>query len=139
AGGRVALASDMSAAPGSEAQGGFLKCHPRALLEVLVVGAVIGFVHFALPEIVALGPTLRRLERGNAWWLALGVFVETLSIAGEVVLLRGGFSQPRSGMGWRASYEITLAGAAATKLFATAGAGGVTLTVWALRSAGLGA
>jgi uncharacterized protein (TIRG00374 family) len=129
----------MSAAPGSEAKGGFLKRHRRALLAVLGVVAVIGFVHFALPEIVGLGPTLRRLEGGNAWWLALGVFVETLSIAGEVVLLRGVFSQPGSRIGWRASYEITLAGAAATKLFATAGAGGVTLTVWALRSAGLGA
>jgi putative heme transporter len=129
----------MSAAPGSEAKGGFLKRHRRALLAVLGVVAVIGFVHFALPEIAGLGPTLRRLEGGNAWWLALGVFVETLSIAGEVVLLRGVFSQPGGRIGWRASYEITLAGAAATKLFATAGAGGVTLTVWALRSAGLGA
>ncbi|HEX4670826.1 MAG TPA: lysylphosphatidylglycerol synthase transmembrane domain-containing protein [Solirubrobacteraceae bacterium] len=129
----------MSPAPGAEAKGGFLKRHRRALLAVLGVAAVIGFVHFALPEIVGLGPTLRRLEGGNAWWLALGVFVETLSIAGEVVFLRGVFSRPRSRIGWRASYEITLAGAAATKLFATAGAGGVTLTVWALRSAGLGA
>jgi hypothetical protein len=102
----------MSAAPGSEAKGGFLKRHRRALLAVLGVVAVIGFVHFALPEIAGLGPTLRRLEGGNAWWLALGVFVETLSIAGEVVLLRGVFSQARSRIGWRASYEITLAGAA---------------------------
>jgi putative heme transporter len=128
----------MSAAPGSDAKGGFFKRHRRALLVVLGAATVIGFVHYVLPEIVGLGPTLRRLEGGNIWWLALGVFVETLSIAGEVVLLRGVFSQPQSRIGWRASYEITLAGAAATKLFATAGAGGVTVTVWALRSAGLG-
>ena len=105
----------MSVAPGSEAKGGFLKRHRRALLAVLGVAAVIGFLHFVLPEIVGLGPTLRRLEGGNAWWLALGVFVETLSIAGEVVLLRGVFSRPGSRIGWRASSEITLAGAAATK------------------------
>src|ERR1700733_11216614 len=43
----------------------------------------------------------------------------------------------RSRIGWRPSYEITLAGGVATKLFASAGAGGVALTVWALRASGL--
>jgi putative heme transporter len=36
-------------------------------------------------------------------------------------------------VGWKASYEITMAGVAATRLFAAAGAGGVALTAWALR------
>ena len=118
--------------------GRFLKRHRRALLAVLVAVAAFGFVYYVFPKIVSLGPTLRRLESGNAWWLALGVFVETLSIGCEVVLLRGVFSRSASRIGWRASYQITLAGGVATKLFATAGAGGVTLTVWALRAAGLG-
>ena len=117
---------------------GFLKRHRRALLVVLLAAAVFGFVYYVLPKIVGLGPTLRRLERGNAWWLALGVFVEMLSIGGEVILLHGVFSRSASRIGWRASYEITLAGGVATKIFATAGAGGVTLTVWALRAAGIG-
>jgi uncharacterized protein (TIRG00374 family) len=38
---------------------------------------------------------------------------------------------------WRASYEITMAGLAATRLFAAAGAGGIALTAWALRSSGM--
>ena len=38
---------------------------------------------------------------------------------------------------WRASYEITMAGVAATRLFAAAGAGGVALTAWALRRSGM--
>jgi uncharacterized membrane protein YbhN (UPF0104 family) len=38
---------------------------------------------------------------------------------------------------WREAYEITLAGTVATKLLSTAGAGGVALTVWALRASGL--
>jgi len=37
----------------------------------------------------------------------------------------------------RASAQITLAGAAVTRLLPTAGAGGVALTAWALRRAGL--
>jgi uncharacterized protein (TIRG00374 family) len=42
-------------------------------------------------------------------------------------------------IGWKASYQITMAGVVATKLFAAAGAGGVALTVWALRASGLSA
>jgi putative heme transporter len=63
--------------------------------------------------------------------------LEAVSIAGEIGLLRDVFSQRGSKLGWRISYEITLAGGAATKILATAGAGGIALTVWALRAAGL--
>ena len=41
-----------------------------------------------------------------------------------------------SRIGWAASYEITMAGLVATRLFAAAGAGGIALTAWALRRAG---
>ena len=37
----------------------------------------------------------------------------------------------------RASYQITMAGLAATRLFAAAGAGGIALTAWALRRSGM--
>ena len=40
-------------------------------------------------------------------------------------------------IGWSESYQITMAGLAATRLFATAGAGGVALTAWALRRSGM--
>ncbi len=42
-------------------------------------------------------------------------------------------------IGWRESYQITMAGLAATRLFAAAGAGGIALTAWALRRAGMDA
>src|SRR5256885_7686651 len=38
---------------------------------------------------------------------------------------------------WKASYEISMAGLAATRLFAAAGAGGIALTAWALRRSGM--
>src|SRR5436309_3908867 len=40
---------------------------------------------------------------------------------------------------WRASLEIPLAGIAAIRLLSAAGAGGVAVTVWALRRAGMAA
>jgi uncharacterized protein (TIRG00374 family) len=116
---------------------GFLARHRRAVLTGLGFLAVVGFVYFVIPQIAGLGPTLRRLRSGDVWWLALGVLLETVSIGGEVALFRGVFTPPGNRVGWRVSYEITLAGGAATKIFATAGAGGIALTVWALRAAGL--
>jgi hypothetical protein len=40
-------------------------------------------------------------------------------------------------MGWRESYDISLAGVVASRVFATAGAGGIALTVWALDRSGM--
>jgi uncharacterized protein (TIRG00374 family) len=115
----------------------FFSRHRRAELTLLGALVAVGFVYFVIPQLAGLGPTLRRLRTGDGWWLALGVALEAASIAGEIGLLRGVFSQRGSKLGWRISYEITLAGGAATKILATAGAGGIALTVWALRAAGL--
>ena len=65
------------------------------------------------------------------------------SFAGYIVLFRTVFVKrphPHSHLeriDWRESYEITMAGLAATRLFAAAGAGGVALTAWALRRSGM--
>jgi uncharacterized membrane protein YbhN (UPF0104 family) len=48
-----------------------------------------------------------------------------------------GGSNVEDPIGWRESYQITMAGLAATRLFATAGAGGIALTAWALRRSGM--
>jgi uncharacterized membrane protein YbhN (UPF0104 family) len=69
------------------------------LLTGLGAAAIFGFIYFVLPQLVGLGPTVRRLRRANAWWIGLGIFVEALSIAGEVVLLRTVFSRPDSRIG----------------------------------------
>jgi uncharacterized membrane protein YbhN (UPF0104 family) len=64
---------------------------------------------------------------------------EALSFVGYVALLWlvGGRATPRLGL--RESAQLTLGGAAATRLLPAGGAGGVALTVWALRRAGLDA
>ncbi|MGZ4177146.1 MAG: lysylphosphatidylglycerol synthase transmembrane domain-containing protein [Solirubrobacteraceae bacterium] len=103
------------------------------------VAAVAGFIQFVLPQLSALGPTVHRLRAGDPKWLALGVILEALSLAGYIALFRTVFSCHGVRIGWAASYQITMAGVVATKLFAAAGAGGVALTVWALRASGLNA
>lgn len=118
-------------------QPGFFVRHRRASLTVLGAVVLAGFVYYVVPQIAGLGPTLQRLRRGDLWWLALGVLLEAISYSGDIALFRGVFSSPGSQMPWRTSYQITLAGGAATKVLATAGAGGIALTVWALRDRGL--
>ncbi len=110
----------------------------RSLVASIVfVVSVVAFLYFVLPKLLGLRDTWNRIQHGNAWWLALGALLEGLSFLGYVVLFRGVFIRGKSRIGWRASYEITMAGLAATRLFASAGAGGIALTAWALRRSGM--
>jgi uncharacterized membrane protein YbhN (UPF0104 family) len=104
---------------------------------VIFILSAVGFLYFVLPKLTGVGTTVHRIERGNSWWIAVGVMLEVLSFAGYVVLFRAVFVTGEKRIGWRESYEITMAGLAATRLFAAAGAGGVALTAWALRRSGM--
>jgi putative heme transporter len=109
----------------------------RAIAFVVFMLSTVAFLYFVLPKISNAGMTVRRIERGDTWWIAAGVFFELLSFAGYVALFRTVFVRGQTLIGWRESYEITMAGLAATRLFAAAGAGGVALTAWALRRSGM--
>jgi uncharacterized membrane protein YbhN (UPF0104 family) len=98
---------------------------------------VVGFLYFVLPELAGVGNTVHHLEGGDKWWIAVGVILEVLSFAGYIVLFRAVFVRGQTQIGWRESYEITMAGLVATRLFAAGGAGGVALTAWALRRSGM--
>jgi uncharacterized protein (TIRG00374 family) len=110
----------------------------RAVALGVFVASVVAFLYFVLPKLTGLGKTWDRLGQGAPGWLAVAAAFEILSFAGYVALFRTVFVRSRkSNIDWRASYEITMAGLVATRLFAAAGSGGVALTVWALRRSGL--
>jgi putative heme transporter len=111
----------------------------RLLLFIAFVVSTAAFLYLVLPKLLGLKETWNRIEGGNLWWLALGVVLELLSFLGYIALFRAVFVRGESEIGWRESYEITMAGLAATRLFASAGAGGIALTAWALRRSGMGA
>jgi uncharacterized membrane protein YbhN (UPF0104 family) len=104
---------------------------------VLFMVSALAFLYFVLPKLAGIGTTLHRIERGDAYWIALGVVFEVLSFAGYVVLFRAVFVDDAGRIGWRESYVITMAGLVATRLFAAAGAGGIAMTAWALRRSGM--
>jgi uncharacterized protein (TIRG00374 family) len=109
----------------------------QAIAFGLFVLTIVAFFYFVLPKLSGVGTTVHRIERGNSWWIAIGVVLELLSFAGYVVLFRAVFVRGQGRIGWPESYEITMAGLVATRLFAAAGAGGVALTAWALRRSGM--
>jgi uncharacterized protein (TIRG00374 family) len=111
---------------------------PRRLLitGVIIVLALAGF-YFLLPKLAGLDQTWGQLRRGDPVYLAFGAVFEVVSIAGYALLFRTIFGRGMPRLDWRASLEIPLAGIAAIRLLAAAGAGGVAVTVWALRRAGM--
>jgi uncharacterized protein (TIRG00374 family) len=109
----------------------------RLLLFVLFVVSAIAFLYFVLPRIAGLGKTWDRIKEGDPAWLAAAFGLELLSFGGYIILFRTVFTRGETRIEWRESYQITMAGLAATRLFAAAGAGGVVLTAWALRRSGM--
>jgi uncharacterized membrane protein YbhN (UPF0104 family) len=111
----------------------------RLLIVVALIGLLLVGLYFLIPKVAGLGQTWGKLRRGNPLWFAAGAGLELLSIAGYAVLFRTVFGRGVPRIDWRASIEIPLAGIAAIRLVAAAGAGGVAVTAWALRRAGVSA
>ncbi len=109
----------------------------RLLASIVFVISTAAFLYFVLPKLLGLRDTWNRIQHGNGWWLALAAALEVCSFLGYIALFRVVFVRGDSRINWRASYEITMAGLAATRLFASAGAGGIALTAWALRRSGM--
>ncbi len=111
------------------------------VLGVFFVVSAIAFLYFVLPQLADLEDTGRRVGEGDRLWLAGALLFSILSFGGYVMMFQGVFvrvgSRADSRIDWRASYQITMAGLAATRLFAAGGAGGIALTAWALRRAGM--
>ncbi len=109
----------------------------RLLASIVFVVSAAAFLYFVLPRVLGLRETWNRIQHGNGWWFALAAVLEVCSFCGYVALFRVVFVRGESRIDWRASYQITMAGLAATRLFASAGAGGIALTAWALTRSGL--
>ena len=103
---------------------------------LFTLAAIVG-LYFLVPKLAGLNQTWGQIRHGNVLWLAVGAGLELCSVACYAVLFRTVFARDFPRLSWRASIEIPLAGIAAIRLFAAAGAGGVAVTVWALRRAGM--
>jgi putative heme transporter len=128
-----------------EMETGMLLGGRRLLAYGLVVVVILVALYLVLPELAGLEDSLRKIEDADPVWMVIALGFNLLSFAAYIALFRGiiaGEGVPprvRERLDWRTSYQITLAGLAATRLFSAGGAGGIALTYWALRRAGMAA
>src|SRR5215210_7627085 len=86
------------------------------LLGIVCIVVVAALLYYGLPQIAGLDDTWRRIERGDPWWLALAALFTVLSFVGYVIVFQYVYAHacPRR-IGLRESYQITMAGLAATR------------------------
>ncbi|MGI8805614.1 MAG: lysylphosphatidylglycerol synthase transmembrane domain-containing protein [Thermoleophilaceae bacterium] len=109
-----------------------------AITFVLVVVAI----YFLFPKVVGLEDALVRFGQATWYWLVVALGFTVAGFGAYVALFRGilgGVHDDalRRRLDYRASYQITMAGLAATRIFSAGGAGGIAVTYWALRRAGM--
>ena len=106
---------------------------PAGLAAIVVAALVV-----AGGPLRAFADALGRAVDADPRWVVAAATFEVLSFVGYVSLLWLVGSRASNRLDLRASTQITLGGAGATRLLPTGGVGGAALTIWAFRRAGLG-
>src|SRR5215210_3789091 len=109
----------------------------RAALPAAAAVVAVAVLLLAGGPLHAFTDALRRAVEADPRWVLAAIGFEIVSFSGYIALLWlvGERATPR--MDLKASAQVTLAGAAVTRLLPTGGAGGVALTLWALRRTGM--
>jgi uncharacterized protein (TIRG00374 family) len=108
-------------------------------IAVAFIVVVLAFLYGVLPQLPGLQDSLETVrDDGDRTWLFVAFCMELLSYASYIWLFRAVFIDKIPVIGWIGSYRISMAGVAATRLLGAAGAGGIALTFWAVRKAGMG-
>jgi len=108
-----------------------------ALVVLLIVAIYVLF-----PKIVGADEAVNNLDDAVWYWVVVAIGFNVVAFGAYVALFRGVLGGTRDDdvhrrLDLRASYQITMAGLAATRIFSAAGVGGIVLTYWALRKAGV--
>jgi putative heme transporter len=105
-----------------------------------IVLAVVA-IYVLFPQVVGLDGTLERIDSAKWYWVVTAIGATVLGFFAYVMLFQGvigsGDEKVSRRLDMRASFQINLAGLAATRIFSAGGAGGIALTYWALRRAGM--
>ncbi|HYG97163.1 MAG TPA: lysylphosphatidylglycerol synthase transmembrane domain-containing protein [Solirubrobacterales bacterium] len=111
----------------------------RRLVQTLVaVLILLGGIYFLFPKLVGLGDAFNRLDQADPVWIGVAIGINVLAYATYIALFKAVVGGDALRLRWRETYEINMAGVAGTLLFSAGGAGGVAVTYWALRRAGMG-
>ena len=111
----------------------------RAAVPAALAAAAAAAIVIAGGPLHAFAHALRRALDADPRWVIGGAVFELLSFAGYVALFWMVGSRASKRLGLSESTQVTLGGAAATRLLPTAGVGGAAVTLWSLRRSGMGA
>ncbi len=103
----------------------------------VVVVLLLGSIYFVFPKLVGLGDALGKLDEAQPIWIGVAIGFNVAAYATYIALFKAVVGGDALRLTWMETYEINMAGVAATLLFSAGGAGGVALTYWALRKAGM--
>ena len=109
----------------------------RIFQTLFVVLLLIVAVYFLFPSLVGLEDAMGKLDDAKLGWVAVAVLLGVAMFITYITLFRGVVGGDELPLSWRESYEINMAALAASRLFSAGGAGGIALTYWALRKAGM--
>ena len=110
----------------------------RAALPLALAAVAAAVVLLAGGPLDVFADALSRAVSADPRWVAAAAVAELLSFGGYIALFWLVGRRASSRLDLRASAEITLGGAAATRLLPTAGVGGAALTLWAITKTGIG-
>ena len=112
--------------------------NPKRLAQTLIAVVLLTVAIYVLfPKIIGLEGALDKIGDGDPLWIGIALAFNVLAFAAYVALFRGVVGEKVIHLTVSESYQITMAGLAATRLFSAGGAGGIVLTYWALRKAGM--
>jgi uncharacterized membrane protein YbhN (UPF0104 family) len=118
--------------------GGLPLLTTRRLVQTgVVVLALLGGIYFLFPKLVGLGDALSRLDEADPLWIGIAIGFCAASFVCYIALFKAVVGGDALKLTWNETYEINMAGVAATLIFSAGGAGGIALTYWALRKAGM--
>ena len=109
----------------------------KVLITTLVVLLLFATIYVLLPKLIGLEDAVEKMGEGEWQWFAVAVGFNVLAFGAYVALFRGVIGENLVHLDWRESYQITMAGLAASRVLSAGGAGGVVLSYWALRKAGM--
>jgi uncharacterized protein (TIRG00374 family) len=119
-----------------------LRNRRRILTLFIAVALMIVAIYVVFPKVVGLNGTFDKFDEAKWYWILVAFCLPVLYYSSYAVLVRSVFGERgpddiRRRIDMRASAQITLAALAASALFSAGGAGGMALTYWALRKAGM--
>jgi uncharacterized membrane protein YbhN (UPF0104 family) len=110
----------------------------RAAVPTAIAAALVAAVSLLGGPLHTFANAIERAIEADPAWVVGAAAFELLSFAGYILTLWLVGSRESARLGLRETTQITLGGAAATRLLPTAGVGGAAMTLWALRRSGLG-